>query len=93
MSIIPSLAASNGEFSSGRDQLGSARISGTGGVRISGTRTPLAAAVLFDITHLPSDLLQYGARHVRADAGVRHRQTRRGSLTWRLSQSAGLVLP
>jgi len=38
MSIIPSLAVTSGESWSGRDQLGSARISGKGGVRISGTR-------------------------------------------------------
>jgi hypothetical protein len=42
MSIIPSLAASCGESWSGRDQLGSARISGMGGVRIPGTRTVIA---------------------------------------------------
>jgi len=37
MSIIPSLAAFCGESCLGRDQLTGARISGTGGVRISGT--------------------------------------------------------
>jgi hypothetical protein len=45
MSIIPSLAAPCGESLSGRDQLKSARISGKGRVRVSGTCKDLVEKV------------------------------------------------